>query len=142
MTPEAIERERIVAAARSWLGTPFAHQGRIKGLACDCVGLAVGVARELGYPVIDVRNYGVNPNPRRMGEELDRQMDRIAIGQAEAGDLIWIAWREQSASPQHLAILTEIGLIHAYGGAPRVVEHPIDQAWRGRFRRAYRFRTG
>src|SRR5438552_16583348 len=37
----------IVAAARQWLGTPYAHQASLKGIGCDCLGLVRGVWRDL-----------------------------------------------------------------------------------------------
>lgn len=37
----------VVAAARSWLGAPFRAQGRDR-LGCDCIGLILGVGREVG----------------------------------------------------------------------------------------------
>ena len=33
---EQEERERLVAEALSWLGTPYHHAGRIKGGGTDC----------------------------------------------------------------------------------------------------------
>ncbi|MEM6466311.1 MAG: peptidase [Pseudomonadota bacterium] len=39
------------AVARSWIGTPFAHQGQLKGVGCDCLGLVLGVWAELGGKV-------------------------------------------------------------------------------------------
>ena len=38
----------IVTQARTWIGTPFHHQARLKGKGCDCLGLIVGVVDELG----------------------------------------------------------------------------------------------
>ena len=38
----------IVKAARTYIGTPFHHRERQPGIALDCVGLLVCVARELG----------------------------------------------------------------------------------------------
>ena len=38
---------RIVAAARSWIGTPYLHQASLKGVGCDCLGLVRGVWREV-----------------------------------------------------------------------------------------------
>ena len=35
--------ERVLAEARSWLGTPYRHQGGRKGVGCDCLGLVRGV---------------------------------------------------------------------------------------------------
>lgn len=42
-------RERILAEARSWLGTPFHHKGRIKGVGVDCGGLIYSVFNACGY---------------------------------------------------------------------------------------------
>ena len=41
-------RLEVAAEARRWLATPFAHQGRTRGLGCDCGGLVGGVAVALG----------------------------------------------------------------------------------------------
>ena len=127
----------IVEAARKWVGVPFLHQGRTRA-GVDCVGLLIVVALDLGLPVEDVKTYGKVPHPRIMGAELERQMDRIAVGQLSPGDVVWMAWRKV---PHHLAIYTGDGLIHAFQNAGRVIEHPIDEIWRGRVRGAFRFRT-
>ena len=37
----------IVAEARNGIGTPYRHQGSLKGVACDCIGLVRGVWRAL-----------------------------------------------------------------------------------------------
>ena len=49
-------RADVVAAALAWTDTPFHHQARLKGVGVDCVGLVIGVARELGLiaPDFDV----------------------------------------------------------------------------------------
>ncbi len=36
------------AVLRSWIGTPFHHGASLKGVGCDCYGLIVGVARDMG----------------------------------------------------------------------------------------------
>src|ERR1700690_73471 len=43
----AIDANKIVTAARGWIGTPYLHQASLKGVACDCLGLLRGVWREL-----------------------------------------------------------------------------------------------
>ncbi len=35
----------VVRTARTWLGTPYHHQGRLKGVGVDCAGLLIGVAQ-------------------------------------------------------------------------------------------------
>ena len=60
ITPEDFLRE-----ARSWVGTRYVHQGRVKRNAhnlggCDCLGLLVGVVRELRM-LSDVRDSQGEP---------------------------------------------------------------------------------
>jgi hypothetical protein len=58
--------EQILAAARSWLGTPWRHQGRLKGVAVDCGGLIIGVGKELGLLDFDIRAYGRIPDGQQL----------------------------------------------------------------------------
>ena len=39
--------DRVVEAARGWLGTPYVHQASTKGSGADCLGLIRGVWREI-----------------------------------------------------------------------------------------------
>lgn len=39
--------ERVVAAARAWIGTPYHHQASMRGVGADCLGLVRGVWRDL-----------------------------------------------------------------------------------------------
>ena len=39
--------EAVIAAARRWLGTPYHDQASLRGVGCDCLGLARGVWRDL-----------------------------------------------------------------------------------------------
>lgn len=43
-------RERILIEARSWIGTPYHHKGRIKGVGVDCGGLLYEVYGKF-YPL-------------------------------------------------------------------------------------------
>lgn len=72
----------LYQAARSWLGTRFRHQGRVKKSATsrggvDCLGLVMGAARECGYDIADLdeTNYSKIPDGdyllRRLCENLD-----------------------------------------------------------------------
>ena len=44
----SVTRQEVVREAREWLGTPFHHQAREKGVGTDCGGLVGGVAVALG----------------------------------------------------------------------------------------------
>jgi len=41
-------RARIVAEAREWIGTPYHHRARIKGVGVDCAQLLIGVYAAAG----------------------------------------------------------------------------------------------
>ena len=144
-----ITRDAVVAEARTWLDTPFRHQGRLKGVGVDCLGIIVEVGKAIGavsrsavnatdYGDATAIDYGHIPKPSRMGDGLRTHLVSISIASAGAGDIVWMAWRTE-LHPQHLGILTDIGILHAYSGIKKVVEHPLDTAWRARFKAAYRF---
>ena len=133
-----IDRSLIIELAREMLGTPFVHQGRVPGVGVDCGGVLECVWNKLPcYPRVSVTSYGRVPHQRAMTAVLDKYFERIAIGAAGLGDVIHIAWVRNI--PQHVGILTDIGIVHAYAYAKRVVEEPLEQAWRGKVRAAYRF---
>jgi len=46
MTEE--KREGVCAVARSWLGTPYHHMGRVKGAGVDCAMFPLEVYRAAG----------------------------------------------------------------------------------------------
>jgi NlpC/P60 family putative phage cell wall peptidase len=53
MTPD-----RVVQAARLWLGTPYRHRASTRGAGCDCLGLLRGVWRDLyGTEPVEVPPY-------------------------------------------------------------------------------------
>ena len=144
--------EQIVAAARSYVGTRFAHQGRRK--ACgkdrggiDCLGLLIGVAAECrlmheGRPLCDAdrRDYGHIPNSQRLQDALNKHLMAKSQFRLEPADILLLSIDN---NPQHLAIVGEYNgdqtLIHAYAPVRGVVEHRLDEGWRARIVAAYRF---
>jgi hypothetical protein len=129
-------RAEVIEVARSWLGTRWRHQGRRKGWGVDCVGLIIGVARELCLPASDFDTTNYSPIPD--GVRLRAQCDQLLIPVADRSPLPSdIALMSFGGAPQHLGFISELdgsqGLIHAYVIERRVVEHSIDEIWRGRF---------
>jgi cell wall-associated NlpC family hydrolase len=124
----------FVQAARAWVGTPFVHQGRAKGVGADCGGLVVGAAREAGLCVQDVTGYGREPHRGMLQRILLRQF--LVVREPAPGDLLLMRF---AAEPQHLAILAGSSIIHAYEHHGRVIEHRYADVWRARTVAAYRF---
>lgn len=133
----------IVKIARETLGTPYQHQQRVNGLALDCAGVPVHVARRLGMSFEDVTGYGRLPVPLEMKKALDKNLVRIPSKHMQAGD---VAWLQFEVEPQHFGILGDyklggLSLIHAYNGVGnhQVGEHRLDPEWRGRIVGVWRF---
>lgn len=133
-----ITKQQIIDEARTWLDTPFAHQGRAKGVGADCAcTAAIGPAQALGLSEFDTTDYSRLPDPSKMRAYLDAHMDRIPVNEAGPGDIYWMAF---NGNPQHLALITDKGILHSYAQAKKCVEHSLDDTWRKRVRAAYRFR--
>lgn len=138
----------IVAGARSWIGTRWQHQGCVKGVGVDCVGLIGGVALALGLPgATEWRDapawhqYGRKPDPATLLAGCDALMDRIAVDQAREGDVLVLQF---NAGPQHFAIVSSDdppAIVHALAQARKVAEARLDETWRRRIVRAYRYRV-
>ncbi|MBT2326133.1 hypothetical protein J7E62_27775 [Variovorax paradoxus] len=133
----------IVAIARETLGTPYQHQQRIAGLALDCAGVPVHVAKRLGMSFEDVVGYGRLPVPEEMKRALDNSLVRVPKPQMQPGDVAWLRFQ---AEPQHFGILGDypyggLSLIHAYNGVghDKVGEHRLDATWLARVVGVWRF---
>jgi len=125
-----LRRSDIVAAARGWVGTPYHWQASVKGRGCDCKGLIVGVARELGLPEADsiharLANYASVDVAR-----LKRGLRDLFAATSEAlpGDVLLL---RVAGHAQHLALYAGDGrMIHTYGGVRQVIEVPMGNVWR------------
>jgi cell wall-associated NlpC family hydrolase len=132
-------RAAVVAEARAWLGTPWVHQQRSKGVAVDCAGLVIGVARALGLvpECFDIGGYVRVPDGTLI-ERCDQAMTRIDKAAMQPGDVLVVATDKE---PAHMGILGTyrhggMSLIHASNGRG-VIEHRLMFARNLRFKAAY-----
>ncbi len=128
-------RQRIVAAARSWLGTPYVHQASCKGAGCDCLGLIRGVWREvIGKEPEVPPPYSPDWTASGGGEQLlaaamRHLVRKPADAPIEPGDVLLFHYRAH-LPPRHAAIATGPDtMIHAQENAG-VVEVPLSGWWR------------
>jgi NlpC/P60 family putative phage cell wall peptidase len=127
-----VSRADIIAEARSWIGTPYAHQASVKGIGCDCLGLVRGVGRAV---------YGEEPEPpppysrdwaeahgrETLAEAAGRHMIAVATDKIRPADVLLFAMKENSPA-KHCAILTAPGrMLHS------IEAHPVAEVslWTG-----------
>ena len=88
---------RVIAIARSWLGTPYHDQASLKGVGCDCLGLAWGVWRE----VVGPEPFPIPPYSRDWGETGSREvlaegarcmMIEVPTSARSAGSTVNVSW--------------------------------------------------
>ena len=136
-------RLRVVAAARSWLGTPYHHQASLRGVGCDCLGLVRGVWRELyGSEPEAVPPYDQHWAQHADGETLAlaamRHLEACEPAVALPGDVLLFRWRDHLPAA-HCAILSEPGsIVHAHDGAA-VGEVAFTGWWRRHCSHAFSF---
>ena len=139
-----ITRAQILAAARQWLGTPYLHQGRVKGAGVDCIGLIIGVAHDLKLSNFDTLSYGRLPSGVALREGLAKHA--IAAGSAWLpGQIVLLRF---DTEPAHVGILgdyfgdaeaNKLSLIHAYSHSSCVTEHRLADVWRARVVERFEF---
>lgn len=128
--------DEIIAAARAELGTPFAHQGRIPGIALDCAGLAVVVASQW-HETNEPRAYGRSPHRGTLRQWIEAQDFIERCPGPEPGGILLMRFGKE---PQHVAICAGDTIIHSYGTVGKVVEHRFSDVWRARVVNCYRFK--
>ncbi len=133
----------MVAEALSWVGTPYRHQGRLKGIGCDCLGLVLGVWRAVYGAALEQPGPYAPDWAEAGGEErLIAGMRRhfIEKSQAEmaAGDVLVFRWRPHLPA-KHAGILIEYDrFVHAYEGMAVSASALVPQ-WRRRVAAVFAF---
>lgn len=157
MKPHSDKRCAIVAEARSWIGTPYHHQGSVKGVGCDCLGLVRGVWRALLGPEPEAipgysNDWGEIGAHESMLAAARRHLIEVDPAEALAGDVLVFRMRAGRVA-KHAGIMVGcagpirgrphkggggMGFIHAQEGGP-VCEVTLSPWWRGRIAAAFNF---
>ena len=117
------QRQQVVSIAKTWLKTPYRHQGRVKGAGTDCLCILVEVYSEAGLiPPIELPYY---PRDWHMHRSTERYLQGLLKYTREVdaplpGDIVlWQFGRCFS----HAAIVVEWPMvIHAWVGVGCVLE--------------------
>jgi NlpC/P60 family putative phage cell wall peptidase len=137
------EPERVIAVARSWLGTPYHDQASVRCVGCDCLGLVRGIWREvvgpepLALPPYS-RDWGETGPRESLAEAARRVMAELPATALVPGALVLFRMRT-GAVAKHCGIVTAPDrFVHAYERTG-VVEVPLDAPWRRRIAFAFLF---
>jgi cell wall-associated NlpC family hydrolase len=135
----------ISSQARTWIGTKFKHQGRIKKSGkdlggCDCIGLVIGVFQEVftdfhtRFPdFCDKLNYSRIVKEPALLNGVQKYFKEKSFESIEEGDLVLFSF-SNALPPQHIGIIGKkngnLSLIHAFCKIERVTEHFLDDYWK------------
>ena len=128
----SIKRSKIVALARTWIGTPYHHQASVKGVGADCLGLVRGIYRELyGHEAETPPHYAPDwaeaSGLETMLKAASRHLDKQKQTQMQPGDVLIFRLRSGYVA-KHAAILSAPQkMIHAIEGAP--VSEVVLSSW-------------
>jgi len=132
-------QDRIVAAARGWIGTPYRHQAACRGAGCDCLGLVRGIWREVmgeepERPPAYSMDWSEPAREEALWQAALRHLRARPVTGEQPGDVILFRMRD-GAVAKHLGICTRAGrdarFVHAYSGHG-VVESALSLPWRRR----------
>ena len=114
------QRMAVIAEAVSFVGTPYHHQGRIKGVGVDCGYLLAEVyAKACGMGRME---FGFYPEDWMMHSAAERYMTEVQarcveVEQPEPGDIALFQWGRAFS---HGAIVIEWPkVVHAIGNTKR-----------------------
>ena len=139
----AADPTHVIATARLWLGTPYHDQASLRGVGCDCLGLARGVWREVvgdePFPIPPYsRDWGETGPIEVLAEGARRMMIEVPLADAPPGALILFRMRPRTIA-KHVGILTSPDtFLHAYERLG-VIEESLTRTWHRRIAFAFLF---
>lgn len=126
------ERAAFVAAARSYIGVRWRHQGRSrKGI--DCGGLVSLALADIGRIGRDIVGYGRVAYHGYLEACLRDNFGDPGLPEAmQIGDVALISY---DAAPNHVGIVADylyggFSIIHAHAPSRKVIEHRLDERLR------------
>jgi cell wall-associated NlpC family hydrolase len=122
-------RARVIAEARTWIGTPWHHQARVKGAGVDCVMLLCEVYEAAGViPHVVPENYPIDIMLHRASQPVVRWLMMFAdeVSEPKEADVVVYHF---GRSFSHAAIyIGGARVIHAFRHAGQVLETGMDDA--------------
>jgi NlpC/P60 family putative phage cell wall peptidase len=139
----------IVVAARAWVGTPYVHQARQRGIGCDCLGLILGLWEEFHGPLPELppaytADWGEAAGAERLWKAAERYLLPKPLSEAAPGDIVLFRMRDGGVA-KHLGVQSgtdgDARFVHAYSGRG-VVESHLTIPWARRIVARFSFPKG
>lgn len=135
------EVQQIILHSRGWMDIRFRHQGRSKS-GIDCIGLFSEVAKEIGRSITIPNNYTHHPDQKFLMSEMCRLFDKITKAEMQIGDLVLMRFMDDNLRIpcRHVAIITDLGVLHSSAQFRKVTEHGLDDEWMEKIEHVFRMR--
>ncbi len=123
------QRDRVIAEARKWIGTPYHCQADVLGAGVDCGMLIVRVFVDAGLCApFDPRPYSDDwflhrSEERYLGFVLDRCRE---VQVARPGDVTVFRYGRCYSHGGIVTVAEPMTIVHAYQPAGRVIEELVD----------------
>ena len=135
--------DKIIEEAKSWLCTPYHHEGNVKGAGVDCAMILIEVYSAVGaVERFDPRPYPMQWMLHRSEERYLEWVKKYAdeVSEPQAGDMVLVRF---GRTMSHSAIVIEgTKVIHAYAQEECVTWGDLTQIpFHGREMRYFRIRN-
>lgn len=119
----------------------FRHQGRSKS-GVDCIGLFAKTAEEIGRTIPIPSNYSHHPDQKFLFAEMCRLFDKIPKKEMKIGDLVLMRFMDDKLRIpcRHVAIRTDLGLLHSSAQFRKVTEHGLNDEWMDKIEHVFRMK--
>jgi NlpC/P60 family putative phage cell wall peptidase len=127
-------RAQIIEEARTWIGTPYHHNARSKGVGVDCVQFIIAVYNACGLTFIGDADYSHDWHLHRSEERYLNGVARYGrkVDQPDPGDLALFKFG-RCVSHGGLILPDGAGIIHSYLGNGVIISALANHRLAGRF---------
>jgi cell wall-associated NlpC family hydrolase len=120
------ERAAVIAEALTWIGTPFRHATRIKGLGVDCANLLTAAFASVVDVVVEPypADWFLHSDRERLIEVIQVHAQRID-GPVALGDLATFRFGRTVSHAGIVVSVDPLQMVHAYRPMRGVERHDI-----------------
>ena len=132
-------RDQIISTAMGWLGTPYHHHARIKGVGVDCVQFLIAVYAECDLlPPVETGYYAQDWHLHKSGEIYLDGIKKNAVEtlSIQTGDIALFTFG-RCVSHAGIFLKQPEKIIHAFAGQGVIISDINGQELKGRFHSAW-----